>query len=137
VGVQRRSPKPTAHLAATPGDPVYAGRVAAVHRHPPPAALSIETADLAIQPASCASETEGKMVEVVDPTEPCTSLWHENEAMGLGAAALADPRRPPMEPATSDERLVTDDAVQAPTVAGRVPSAACDGNADLERFPTA
>ena len=136
--------KPTTHLASTPGDPVYAGRVAAWRSGtwPPPAALSIATADLAVQPRDLRERTaEGKTVQVVDPTELlAVSLWHETEAMRSGAPPRwLDPWRLPMEPPTSDERPVTDEMLFGgfvPTAADvAFLSAACDGSADLARFP--
>ena len=136
--------QPTTHLARTPDDPVYAARVARwrAGAWPPPAAISLATADLTIRTRDLREQTaQGKTVQVVDPTELLAlSLWHENEAIRLGAPPRwLDPWRLPMEPPTSEERPVTDEMLFGgflPTAGDAAfLSAACDGNADLARFP--
>jgi hypothetical protein len=108
---------------------------------PPPAASSLATADLTSARDLREQTAQGKTVQVVDPTELLAlSLWHENEAIRLGAPPRwLDPWRLPMEPPTSEDRPVADEMLFGgflPTAGDAAfLSAACDGNADFARFP--
>jgi hypothetical protein len=130
---------PTTHLERTPADPVYAERVVGWRKGTwptaPPLGSTVQTRELHER------TPDAKAVPVLDPGELLgLSLAHENEAIRLGAPPRwLDPWRLPMEPATSEDRPVSDEMLFGgfvPTAADvAFLSSACDGNANLERFP--
>ena len=132
--------KPTTHLEQTPADPVYAERIVGWRKGTWPSAE--QSLGSAVQARELREQTpEGKAVQVVDPGELLAlSLRHEAQAMQLGAPAVwLDPWRLPIEPSVGGAAAIADGMLFGgflPTAADAAfLSAACDGNADLERFP--
>jgi hypothetical protein len=136
--------KPTQRLEHTPADSVYATRVTdwRTGGWPATAAVALAAEDPAIHERTLRERTpEAKAVRVVDPTELlAVSLWHENEATRLGAAARwLDPWRLPIEPPSTVERPLADEMLFAgflPAEADAVfVSAACSGERAPDVYP--
>jgi hypothetical protein len=137
---------PNPELAATPIDAVFATRAAGWRSAawPPLPALALATSDPsdAIHPRDLPERTATrKTVQVVDPTElVALALWHEREAIRLGAPARwLDPWRFPLEPRSEDTEPIADGIL----FAGFLPAsqdvaflaAACGGTVSLDDFP--